>query len=296
MAALRAGNRRTTRISVALWGDLGPGSRDADRESELVSVGADFEGAFDRVVAAVDQVNAIYEELSTQNLNPTTLLYTVTAPFTMRAERAPVATHRRFVRGAGLHAEPFRPCRSAAWLTATFSARSSFIVNREEQPAQRAPARSEGSVRRNQRNGPSGSDLDRNPKGLRHRCSAGLQACLARLVETRSSAADEVHHLHLISLLQQRRVVRHALQHHQVVLDCHASGIDVQLLQQLAHCNRTFELEARRWRTIFKGFTGGSLGSLWSAASAYLRGKNDVKVTSLSHQSTRVDVSATRYG
>ena len=47
-----------------------------------------FDGAFDQVVAAVDQVNAIHEELSTQNLNPTTLLYTVTEPFTMRTERA----------------------------------------------------------------------------------------------------------------------------------------------------------------------------------------------------------------
>ena len=68
--------------------DLGPRSGRADRERELVSVEAGFEGAFDQVVAAVDQVNAIYEELSTQNLNPTTLLYTVTAPFTMRTEAA----------------------------------------------------------------------------------------------------------------------------------------------------------------------------------------------------------------
>ena len=42
---------------------------------------------FDQVVTAVDHVNAIYDELSTQNLNPTTLLYTVTAPFTMRTQR-----------------------------------------------------------------------------------------------------------------------------------------------------------------------------------------------------------------
>ena len=68
--------------------DLGPRSGRADRERELVSVEAGFEGAFDQVVAAVDQVNAIYEELSTHNLNPTTLLYTVTAPFTMRTEAA----------------------------------------------------------------------------------------------------------------------------------------------------------------------------------------------------------------
>ena len=68
--------------------DLGPRSGRADRERELVSVEAGFEGAFDQVVVAVDQVNAIYEELSTHNLNPTTLLYTVTAPFTMRTQAA----------------------------------------------------------------------------------------------------------------------------------------------------------------------------------------------------------------
>ena len=68
--------------------DLGRRSGRADRERELVSVETGFEGAFDQVVVAVDQVNAIYEELSTHNLNPTTLLYTVTAPFTMRTERA----------------------------------------------------------------------------------------------------------------------------------------------------------------------------------------------------------------
>ena len=67
--------------------DLGTRSG-PDREREFVSVEAGIEGAFDQVVVAVDQVNSIYEELSTHNLNPITLLYTVTAPFTMRAERA----------------------------------------------------------------------------------------------------------------------------------------------------------------------------------------------------------------
>ena len=61
---------------------------DAGQESELTIITAKFQGAFDQVATAVDRVNAIYDELSTQNLNPTTLLYTVTAPFTMRTERA----------------------------------------------------------------------------------------------------------------------------------------------------------------------------------------------------------------
>ena len=68
--------------------DQGTRSGRADRERDIASVEAGFEGAFDQVGVAVDQVNAIYEELSTHNLNPTTLLYTVTAPFTMRTERA----------------------------------------------------------------------------------------------------------------------------------------------------------------------------------------------------------------
>ena len=68
--------------------DLGSRSPDAGRESELTIIKARFQGAFDQVVTAVDEVNAIYDELSTQNLNPTTLLYTVTAPFTMRTQRA----------------------------------------------------------------------------------------------------------------------------------------------------------------------------------------------------------------
>ena len=68
--------------------DLGSRSTDAGRESELTIIKARFQGAFDQVVTTVEQVNAIYDELSTQNLNPTTLLYTVTAPFTMRTQRA----------------------------------------------------------------------------------------------------------------------------------------------------------------------------------------------------------------
>ena len=87
--------------------ELGPSSGGADRERELVSVEASFEGAFDQVVAAVDQVNAIYEELSTHNLNPTTLLYNRDRAVHHAHGAHSVATHRRFIRGAGLHAEPF---------------------------------------------------------------------------------------------------------------------------------------------------------------------------------------------
>ena len=124
-------------------GDLGPGSRDADRESELVSVGADFEGAFDRVVAAVDQVNAIYEELSTQNLNPTTLLYTVTAPFTMRAERA-LSLRTAVLYGALVFMLSLFVVPLGCLAHSYFQREVVVHREREEQPAQRAPARSEG--------------------------------------------------------------------------------------------------------------------------------------------------------
>ena len=123
--------------------DLGPRSGRADRERELASVEAGFEGAFDQVVVAVDQVNAIYEELSTHNLNPTTLLYTVTAPFTMRAERA-LSLRTAVLYGAlvfmlSLFVVPLG-CLAHGYFQRE-------VVHRETEgrPAQRAPgARSEG--------------------------------------------------------------------------------------------------------------------------------------------------------
>ena len=87
MAALEREQAYYEEISRALR-ELGLSSGDVDREDELLRIESRFNRAFDGVVAVVDQVNAIYEELSTHNLNPTTLLYTVTMPFTMRTERA----------------------------------------------------------------------------------------------------------------------------------------------------------------------------------------------------------------
>ena len=92
MAALEREQAYYEEISRALK-ELESPSGDVDREDKLLSIESRFERAFDGVVAVVEQVNAIYEELSTQNLNPTTLLYTVTTPFTMRTEHAlPVRT------------------------------------------------------------------------------------------------------------------------------------------------------------------------------------------------------------
>ena len=124
--------------------DLGSRSRDADRESELVSVKARLEGAFDQVVVAVDQVGAIYEELSTQNLNPTTLLYTVTAPFTMRTERAlPLRTAVLY--GALVFTLSFFLVPLGCLVHSYFQREVVVHREREGRPAQRAPGgRSEG--------------------------------------------------------------------------------------------------------------------------------------------------------
>jgi hypothetical protein len=67
--------------------DLGPSSGDVDREGELLGIKSRLEKAFDDVLAVVEETNAIYVELSARNLNPTTLLYTVITPFTIRTER-----------------------------------------------------------------------------------------------------------------------------------------------------------------------------------------------------------------
>ena len=108
----RAGNRRYYEDLSRSVADLGSRSTDA---GDLTIIKARFQGAFDQVVTAVDQVNAIYDELSTQNLNPTTLLYTVTAPFSMRTQRALSLRDRRSVRDIGLHGELFpRPARLPA--------------------------------------------------------------------------------------------------------------------------------------------------------------------------------------
>ncbi len=142
MAAMEREQAYYEDFSLALTG-LGPSSGGAGRESQRLSVTARFEGAFDQVVTAVDQVNAIYEELSTHNLNPTTLLYTVTAPFTMRTERAlslrTAALYGGLVFMLSLFVVPL------GCLAHRYFQRE--VVHREigERPAQRAPgARSEG--------------------------------------------------------------------------------------------------------------------------------------------------------
>jgi len=73
--------------------DVGPSLVDVGREDELSSVRSRLEKAYTDVGVVVEYVSAIYEELSTQNLNLTTLLYAMTTPFTRRTERAlPLST------------------------------------------------------------------------------------------------------------------------------------------------------------------------------------------------------------
>jgi hypothetical protein len=62
-----------------------------------------FENTRDEVVGLVVRVNAIYEELSALNLNPSTMLYSGTTQFMTRTERADRG--RIAVRDTGLHAK-----------------------------------------------------------------------------------------------------------------------------------------------------------------------------------------------
>ena len=60
----------------------------SDHEIQQSLVESELESTFDEVVKVVDNVNAIYQELSLYNLNPATLLYSLTSGSTMRTERS----------------------------------------------------------------------------------------------------------------------------------------------------------------------------------------------------------------
>ena len=96
------------------------------------------------MVAAVDQVNALYDELSTHNLNPTTLLYTVTAPFTMRTERA-LSLRTAVLYGALVFMLSLFVVPLGCLVHSYFPREVVAHREREERPAQRAPGpQSEG--------------------------------------------------------------------------------------------------------------------------------------------------------
>ena len=60
------------------------GSRDA----AVAESNKRFAASIDGILKAIDQVNAIYDAISKQNLNPSTMLYTVTAPFSLLTVQA----------------------------------------------------------------------------------------------------------------------------------------------------------------------------------------------------------------
>jgi hypothetical protein len=66
---------------------LGGGASN-DKSAAVQAVKERMDDAMAGVLKALDQINAIYQELSTQNLNPQTMLYRVTSPFTSRTLRS----------------------------------------------------------------------------------------------------------------------------------------------------------------------------------------------------------------
>jgi hypothetical protein len=66
----------------------GGGGSSSEKSAAIQSIKARLDDVMGDVSKAIDQINAIYLELSTQNLNPQTFLYRVTNPFSTRTERA----------------------------------------------------------------------------------------------------------------------------------------------------------------------------------------------------------------
>jgi hypothetical protein len=88
-------------LIVSLKGALRPGAAALpdvrERAGELLKTRASE--ALGDLVRSLDQVNAIYAELSADNLNPDTALYAITAPFTVRTTSA---MNRRAMALAGI--------------------------------------------------------------------------------------------------------------------------------------------------------------------------------------------------
>ncbi len=64
------------------------GLRDASRGETVAIITTRTADAFDQVSRGIDQISGLYTELLAQNLNPSTTLYTATAPFTLTTTRA----------------------------------------------------------------------------------------------------------------------------------------------------------------------------------------------------------------
>ena len=60
----------------------------ANPDIEVLRIQSGLEETFAAVARVVEHMNALYEELSAKNLNPATLLYSVSSPFTQSTERS----------------------------------------------------------------------------------------------------------------------------------------------------------------------------------------------------------------
>jgi len=63
------------------------GSRAVGAPETVALINTRTNEAFNEVSKAVDQISALYNELSARNLNPSATLYSVTGPFTVRVSR-----------------------------------------------------------------------------------------------------------------------------------------------------------------------------------------------------------------
>ena len=60
----------------------------ASRRATIAELNIRFNTAIQGILTAIDQVNAIYEDISKLNLNPSTVLYTITGPFALQTQRS----------------------------------------------------------------------------------------------------------------------------------------------------------------------------------------------------------------
>jgi hypothetical protein len=66
----------------------GLGSRPSGSDTAVGVIRARLDDAFNGIAQAVDQLASIYDQLSEHNLNPSTLLYTITGPFSEGTQRS----------------------------------------------------------------------------------------------------------------------------------------------------------------------------------------------------------------
>ena len=75
------------RMNDVLGSVLRPGRRDTPDPEAVHAAETRFAEILDAVVENVDQANAVYTQVSAQNLNPRTALFTITSPFTVATLR-----------------------------------------------------------------------------------------------------------------------------------------------------------------------------------------------------------------